>query len=122
MNKVLEFYRTSEQRWFVDLPDYEGSIYDLEMVQGADTLCNLLNEDNENRITLFLSTKEFPYNNKLTYKNLTPEFNEGANYHLKKYNDIEFDLNVWLCDVTKFVFGEFPNEIYFCKLENKSYE
>jgi hypothetical protein len=28
---------------------------------------------------------------------------------------IEFNLDIWLCDVTKFVFGEFPKIIHFNK-------
>jgi hypothetical protein len=46
----------------------------------------------------------------------TPEFDEGAYYHMESYMGLEFNLDVWLCDVTKFVFGEFPKIIYFNKV------
>ena len=32
---------------------------------------------------------------------------------LERYADVEFDLTMWLCDVTKYVFGDFPKQIYF---------
>jgi hypothetical protein len=35
---------------------------------------------------------------------------------MEKYQGIDFDLEMWLCDVTKFVFDEFPTKIYFVKL------
>ena len=37
----------------------------------------------------------------------------GAWYTLERYANVEFDLSMWLCDVTKYVFGDFPKQIYF---------
>jgi len=31
---------------------------------------------------------------------------------MKTYKGIEYDPELWLCDVTKFVFGNFPKNIY----------
>jgi len=42
-----------------------------------------------------------------------PEIGEGAWYKLENYLGIDFRLQMWLCDVTKFVFGDFPRKIYF---------
>jgi hypothetical protein len=42
-----------------------------------------------------------------------PEIGEGAWYILNQYLGIDFNLKMWLCDVTKFVFGNFPKKIYF---------
>jgi hypothetical protein len=36
----------------------------------------------------------------------------GAYYLMKEYNGIEYNLKLWLCDVTLFVFNEFPEKIY----------
>jgi hypothetical protein len=33
-----------------------------------------------------------------------------------EYMGVDYELTMWLCDVTKFVFGEFPKNIYFCKI------
>lgn len=31
---------------------------------------------------------------------------------LESYKGIQINLEMWLCDVTKFVFGDFPKSIY----------
>jgi hypothetical protein len=36
----------------------------------------------------------------------------GAFYLAKTVSNIEYNLSVWLCDVTKYVFGSFPEFIY----------
>lgn len=51
----------------------------------------------------------------LIYQHETPDFGEGAYYHMQSYMGLEFNLDIWLCDVTKFVFGDFPKIIYFNK-------
>jgi hypothetical protein len=42
-----------------------------------------------------------------------PEYGEGAWYVMEEYAGLRFGLSMWLCDVTKFVFGDFPLKIYF---------
>jgi hypothetical protein len=37
---------------------------------------------------------------------------EGAQYYLEEYIGLTINLRVWLCDVTKFVFGDFPKDIW----------
>jgi hypothetical protein len=44
---------------------------------------------------------------------LATELGNGAFYKLENYKGIEIGLEMWLCDVTKFVFGKFPKIIYF---------
>jgi hypothetical protein len=37
----------------------------------------------------------------------------GATYHAELYRGVEYNLDLWLCDVTLFVLGEFPKYIYY---------
>lgn len=107
-----KFYRTSENRWYIDLPEWEGPIDALEMVAGADSLLDVLAE-NENEVKLTLSLEPFEGCETLEKINDTPEYG-GANYLLKKYKEIEFEFfPIWLCSVTEFVFGSLPKLIYF---------
>jgi len=104
--KSYLFNKESDYRWFVEIPEWEGSKEELEMVMGADTMLDLLSEG-EDSIRLSLSDERFKgYDYELTFKE---EAYDGANYHLKGKN-IEFE--VWLCSVTKFVFGRYPESIY----------
>ncbi len=113
--RSFKFYR-DEQGWFVDLPEWEGEKWELQMVMGADTFLEILTQG-DNEIHLTLSTE--PFNGCETLHHMYdgllegPELGEGAWYRLEKYMGLDYKLQMWLCDVTKFVFGNFPNKIYF---------
>lgn len=110
--KSYKFYKESN-RCFIDLPEWKGSKEDLEMVEGADTMLDILSQG-ESPITLFLSTECNTY----VYPTILEKIEEcdstkgGAYYLMKEYNGIEYNLKLWLCDVTLFVFNEFPEKIY----------
>ena len=109
------FYR-DEVGWFVDLPEWEGEIWELQMVSGADTFLDILSQG-ENEVFVTLSTEPFQNCEELSFLHLGaiegPEIGTGAWYILNQYMGIDFNLKMWLCDVTKFVFGDFPKKIYF---------
>lgn len=114
--KSYRFYKDSFG-WFIDLPDWPGEKWDLQMVSGADDFCELLSQG-ENEIYITLSATPFDGASSLEFLHLGrlegPELGEGAWYILENYLDLPFGIKMWLCDVTKYVFdGEFPMEIYF---------
>ena len=100
-------------RWFAQLPDYDGDPWDLEMVEGADVLCDILDKGENGLVEVFVTTNRDkctvpPYI--LDFVNSTKGADgeqNGANYRLRDYK-----LDVWLCNVTKYVFGEFPATFY----------
>ena len=103
--------------WFVDLPEWEGSRADLQMVMGADTFLDILCEGEWN-VWVTLSTIPFEHCNvlELTGYGIEPgkdDTEEGAWYKMESYRGIEFELDMWLCEVTRFVFGHLPEKIYF---------
>lgn len=117
MKKNFRFYRVEETgRWYVDLPEWEGEVADLEMVMGADTFLDILSQgENECWVMLSILPEEGADVLKLIEpgKLEGPEFGEGSWYKLESYRGIDYGLDMWLCDVTKFAFGYFPEEIYF---------
>ena len=110
MIREFKFYK-DEGGWFVDLPEWEGTKADLAMVSGADTMLDIISQG-ENDIKVLLSTEEFDGSNRLEFLRESPEVGEGSWYLMKSYKGIEYDLELWLCDVTIFVFGNFPKNIY----------
>ena len=113
MEKKLNFIKLAGN-WFVHLPDYEGHYSELEMVLGADVLCDMIDTFDIGYITATVSTE--PKESNFTIKEYVLDFvnstvsngeQDGANYRLR-----EWKLDVWLCNVTKYVFGEFPATIY----------
>ncbi len=115
MVKTLKFYKESENRWYVDLPEWPGSKSDLEMVYGADSMLDYMAEG-EGQIWLVLSDEAFENADELRFLRLTPEIENGAFYKIENYKGIEINLEVWLCDVTKFVFGDFPKTIFIATI------
>lgn len=113
MVKYLKFYRRGDdhdmlgRRWYVDLPGWEGSTDDLEMVMGADTVLDVLS-DGEG--TVYSRVSDEPMEGtKLMLMIDRPEY-DGMWYGL--VSDLDIEVKVWLCAVTKFVFGDFPDKIF----------
>jgi hypothetical protein len=107
MTRYLKFKKETNGEWYVVLPEWEGEHSDLEMVLGADTMCDIIAQG-EWEIEIGLSTdKQDHFKFELTFRE---EEGGGGWYTLK--GDFEFQFEVWLCYVTTFVFGELPQKIY----------
>jgi hypothetical protein len=113
--KNYKFYKDSD-RWFVDLPESDFSKMELEMVAGADTFCDVLAQG-ENEVYITLSDTPFEGCEVLQFTEIGRlegfELGEGAWYFLNEYQGVSYCIEMWLCDVTKYVFGDFPNKIYY---------
>ncbi len=109
---IIRFYKESTHEWYADIPSYLGPKEDLQMIMGADQMLDIISQEN-NEVTLYMSPNPFMYANELKLDRLTTEFGEGAFYMMSDYIGINFNLKLWLCDVTKFIFGDFPKIIYF---------
>ena len=112
ISRKLKFYKEADERWYVELPEWKGSKADLEMVAGADTMLNYMSEGSD-YIHLYLSEEDFEGADKLEFVRMATEIANGAHYVMKSYLGIEFNLEMWICDVCMFVFnGQFPLNIY----------
>lgn len=111
--KTYRFYKEIGDRWYVDIPEWEGEKASLEMVCGADLMLTIISQG-ESEITLSLSSDSEISGDSLILQRESPEMGEGAWYKLTSWKGIDFDLDVWLCDVTVWVFGEFPKRIWIC--------
>ena len=112
--KTLKFYKEVND-WFVDLPEWEGSKAELQMVAGADTMLEYMAEG-EDSVRICLAINRFSNADKLDFIKLADEIGNGAYYKLQTYRGLDLNLDMWLCDVTKFVFGMFPQTIYLQKV------
>lgn len=113
--KTLRFYKIEENKWYVDLPNWTGSITDLEMVEGADIMLDMYSNGGDNIFMTFSET-EYGNSDKLVFIRKADELENGAFYTLKTFRGKEINLQIWLCDVTLFVFNDFPKVLYIsCK-------
>lgn len=110
--RKFKFYKESDNRWYVDLPEWTGTKADLEMVAGADAMLEYMAEGN-NEVSLYISEQEFDGCDHLRLECKADDIGSGAYYFMQKYRGIQIDLRMWLCDVVLFVFdGKFPTSIF----------
>lgn len=115
MERICKFYKETTGEWFVDLPEWQGNKSALQMVLGADTLLDIMAQGHHEILVRF-STEGFPGSFVMSWLHdgyVSYEEAGGATYYLDTYRGIRYDFNLWLCDVTTFVFNEFPKQIYF---------
>ena len=110
MTVNYRFYKTLENRWYADIPEWTGSIDELEMVCGADIMLEIMAQG-ETEIYLSLGDKRIEGGSALMKFRETPDVG-GAEYIFTSWKGIEYNMNIWLCDVTRWVFGTLPNTIY----------
>jgi hypothetical protein len=111
MTTTKRFYKESDTSWYIDLPEWPGEKAELAMVMGADVLLEILAQG-EGEVKVTFADEPFEGAEQMTYYQDGNEIG-GAYYHLKSYMGIDYDFTLWLCDVTKFVFGKMPETIYF---------
>lgn len=110
MKKNIRFIKDNGF-WYADLPAYidaGGNMEDCLMVAGADTWLDFLAGKDAKEITLTIGTT--PLQEKLVRYH---KDDGGATYIAHTYKEEDINHQLWLCPVTLFVFGEYPNTIYY---------
>jgi hypothetical protein len=105
--------------WYIDLPEYlaqGGSKADLAMVAGADTMLDLIAGEH-NEVTLQIDTRPFDGADELQLTQLCDPVLGGGYYFMHSFEGKQVSQNMWLCDVTRFVFGGIPPKIYIKRIE-----
>ncbi|MBW4891101.1 hypothetical protein KXQ82_15350 [Mucilaginibacter sp. HMF5004] len=116
--KKLHFKKNASEKWFLSLPEWNGGPEELEMVSGADTLLDILSEDGSECI-LYMSESQFEGAHVIELlAEREPDKGGGGDYILKVYNGEVIDLKIWLCEVTRWVWGKLPVSIYFSRTGN----
>lgn len=110
---VLGMIGPKKNRWYIDLPEWKGPKASLEMVMGADTMLDIISNTQE-RINVTFSNFEseaLDAEIKLLHKN-------NGYYSVSDLKGVynQFPEEIWLCEVTQFVFnGGYPEVIYVQK-------
>lgn len=113
--KELEFKKNDKGEWYVILPEWDGDPEDLQMVEGADQWLDLLSNQ-ETAIKLLLADEKFSNAETLTLLHIREaNLGGGGDYYLETYQGKKVELKFWLCEVTRFVFDDLPQRIYFSK-------
>jgi len=113
MVRSIRFYKNAKGEWFADIPEWGGSIEDLQMVEGADELLNWIAASaNECKLTM---ADEFMEDAEVLTLVYVREANlgGGGDYLLDQFRGDYKNHKLWLCHVTEFVFKQVPEKIYF---------
>ena len=106
MKTTYRFYKSGEE-WFIDLPEYDGSHADLQMVAGADTMLDYFDVDNSGKVVMKLSLDE-----KMNYAlDFVYELETGGAYYQTDIDNTP--LVIWLCPVVVWLYGEYPKVLNF---------
>jgi len=100
--------------WFIDLPEFleqGGSKGDLEMVEGADTMLDIIAQGNS-AVTLAIEETDFEGAELVQLTEKCDPYVGGGYYVLRNWNGKEVNHTMWLCAVTEFVFGYLPEKIF----------
>lgn len=117
--KQLKFLKENNNNWHVYLPEWTGPKSDLLMIGGADTMLDIISEG-EKEVKIWVSETHFENSDEIVFTKKADDIGEGAYYKLKKYQGVELNHELFLCDVMLFVFdNKFPERIFIKKVELK---
>ena len=111
----LQFNHEDDGCWYVDFPGWPFDHGNLQMVAGADRLCDCLSDDGN-----FAYINVVPSNRPLDmpgYACLVQgehSLTGGSVYLVNNLPEVG-EKQIWLCPVTLFVLGQYPKYIYIKK-------
>ena len=106
---TLRFYKSKDEYWYVDMPEWQGSIDALEMVRGADDMLDELSCHTGKDVYLQISTASFDDCERLI-KIQDDVVGGGAYYGYASTYEPKI---IWLCSVSDWYFGYHPENIFF---------
>ena len=111
----LKFVKYEDNNWYIDLPNWPFEHENLEMVAGADKLCEELSNGknfvNTTIITSYWQLRKKTAENYIKCSKSWAKLIWGGQYFIPKNNITTID-SIWLCQVTLFVIGWWPKYIY----------
>lgn len=114
--QTYKFIKEDTGKWYIDLPNWEGTKAELEMVEGADTMLDYVGKGTS-PVELILAEQPFEGGNVLKLiHDYSKEIGGGGIYLLANYEGEILNQEMWLCEVTEWVFGKLPPFIYFKKI------
>ncbi len=113
MTKNLKFKKESDNKWYIDLPNWPFAHHNLMMVAGADKLCALLSDDGENTSVEVVTSSGYDDTYKqqgyVVLRRTEWGLTTGAYYDVENIDGLK---QLWLCPVTLFVYQKYPKFIY----------
>ena len=115
---IISFTKEDDGFWYVDYPNWPFDHSHLQMVRGADKLCELLSYDGKHTKVSVIPSNEFKVlqshdlNERFALIKTESSLTEGATYQVQINQFKRLGAFIWLCPVTLFVLGEYPEYLY----------
>ena len=106
---IISFTKEDDGKWYIDLPDWPFDHSHLQMVDGADDLCEAFSYDGKHANVEV--EVERPGKGIEAYRT-DYSITEGAYYHCEINALKDRNYKFWLCPVTLFVLGEYPKYMF----------
>ena len=115
---IISFTKEDDGLWYVAYPNWPFDHSHLQMVRGADKLCELLSYDGKHTKVSVIPSNEFKVlqshdlNERFALIKTESSLTEGATYQVQINQFKRLGAFIWLCPVTLFVLGEYPEYLY----------
>lgn len=117
MERIIRFYKNAKHEWYADIPEWGGSLDELQMVEGADELLNWI-AASATECKLRMADAHFDNAEILDLVYVREEnLGGGGDYLLNSFKGDVKNHKLWLCHVTEFVFRQLPERIYFKEID-----
>ena len=111
---TISFTKEDDGCWYVDYPDWPFDHHNLMMVEGADDLCELLSYDGTHtkiKVCVNIASDRMPKGWFRIAKE-DSSITGGAHYQVDLVAANTFGAYIWLCPVTLFVLGQYPDYMW----------
>lgn len=109
MERRLKLVKLAK-RWFIHIPKYSKKLEDLELIYGANNLCDILDSFDRGYIDITISTESKRSN--FSTKEYVLQLKEIMGSKGAYYTIINGGGDIWLHNIIKQLFREFPKTIY----------
>lgn len=116
----MKFEKDPDGRWYAVIPSWTGDRAELEMVLGADILCEKLAKGKD-EVNVLLTFDDEELKNPdaiLKLEQIMPHPGSGADYYVESIVGETVDLDLWLCEVLYWLVKKYPKTIYI-KIRNE---
>ena len=116
---IISFTKESDGCWYVDYPNWPFDHHNLMMVCNADKLCDIPSYDGTHtklKVRVKAGSNEMSKDS-IQLSKLNSSITGGADYHVELDAANSFGGNIWLCPVTLFVLGQYPDNMWVTPLE-----
>ena len=107
MKTTVRFFKQN-RKWYADIPNH--TLEENEMVCGADELLDYICFHILKEITLEITTEQI--SNFLVHLIKKEQDEFGCTYKVDGNPFMQLSDEIWICNVTLDVFGEFPEHLY----------